>query len=112
MTPKASFARQCQMSIETIRVQYNDVIARLVRELHPDFEDGRPDEAWLESIVHRRLFGDRDTVLDEHTTAALVVVVSPLAPMLELASVDLVSWAVTAATQDVIVQAKRKGYVV
>lgn len=57
MTPRASFARQCQMSIETIRVQYNDVIARLVRELRPDFEDGRPDEAWLESIVHRRLLG-------------------------------------------------------
>jgi hypothetical protein len=50
-------------------------------------------------------------VLDNHTTAALVVVVSPLAPKLELESVDLVSWAVTAATQDVIAQAKRKGYV-
>ncbi len=110
MATKASLARMCQQPTETVRVIYNDAITCLARELRPDFKGGCLDEEWLEDVALRRFFGPPDAQPDAHVTGALIILVSPLAPKLELESVDLVSWATASVAQDLIAEAKRKGY--
>ncbi len=99
----SSFARQCAMPIETIRVLYLDAITRLAEQLRPELETDRLDEIKIEDRV-LEFFGVDGP--DEHTAAALIALASPLAPRLERQAADLVSLAVTAAAQDVIAQSR------